>query len=180
MGKRNLLILLLCLLYTNIMADMPGNKPRPGSLLHLNNIDTLKPYTLMIQNYQDGFFEVTKDTDYNILGGYGARRPTLFFALKGNQSTDTVYLDADEYGREIKINFIEVVNNRLIYSKEIMENGNEKIGDNSESNDTSTPGGNFLYNNIWLIGLSFSALVGLIAFFVLRNRNIKKVDHGDV
>ena len=158
-----------------LMADMPGNKPRPDCSLQIKGIEKLSKYDFFYTLH--GNMEPKKITDSSeltIIGGYGVPSSVSIFGknkITGNQ-TQTIYLynNLDETNMVISIDTI--IGDSLIQYQELKRDiakkdniniGKSVIDDNEKS------------NNWLLIGLGFLALDILILVYFVRRRKRRQM-----
>ena len=166
-----LFLLLFCILFSiHSFADMPGNPVRQDVSVKIIGVKTLQPYTIFIQDeYKDSLIKILTDTSYTISASQGAPHGIMIFGSSKSSNTDTIFFD--EYGQENGIiTFTGIANNKLLSTIEktsiiLKDTTNTETIKNKvvvELSHTST--------STWLIGISVSALVALIIFFVIKNK----------
>lgn len=156
-------------------ADMPGNRGRQDITLTISGIQSLQPYSLFVKDeYVDSLIKISADTTYIITGSRGAPHDIFIFAEDKNKKTDSVHFD--EMSQEnAAIVFAGVSGNKLQYTV-TKTPLNPQSADSSAATQTSsqTSASNKSSTTNWLIGISVSALVALIIFFVVRNQKKNK------
>ena len=149
---------------------MPGNPVRQDVSVKIIGVKTLQPYTIFIQDeYKDSLIKILTDTSYTISASQGAPHGIMIFGSSKSGNTDTIFFD--EYGQENGIiTFTGVAGNKLLSSIEKTAIVSKDTDDTATIKDevvVNTPHTSKL--NL-LIGISVSALVALIIFFVIKNK----------
>lgn len=150
-----------------IMADIPGNTPRPDCSVQIFGLEKLKNYNFYYLFDEDSEPSIIKDSSIlTIVGGYGEPRILRIFGKNKNTGKSTQEIFINGGGEELKISLKldTILGDSIIqYNKSIIElinrNGNKSlIKDNS---------------NWILFGISFLALDLLLLVYILRKRKKK-------
>lgn len=161
------------LLSYTCFADMPGNPGRHDVTLVLSGVHSLQPCILFIKDeYKDSLITVTADTSYIVTGSHGSPHNVMIFGESRDGKTDTIQFD--EYGQQNgEIIFKGVSENKLQYTlnKASSSPAVTDTAANAASPKIAAAKPTAAY---WLIGISISALVALIIFFVVRNQKKNK------
>lgn len=159
-----------------LMADIPGNKPRPDCNVQINGLNKFNNYDFFY-SFRDNM-EARKITDSSnliLVGGYGAPSSLKIFGrnkTNGNQ-TQTIYLYNNLDKTNLVLSLDTIIGDSLIQYQEL--ESEVKIKDNKNINK-SVVDDNKKSNNWILIGLGFLALDILILVYFLKRRKKRKIE----
>ncbi len=165
---RTLLLALSLTICCQIWADMPGNKPRPDVWIQFTNTAHFTEYEFYYQAQRaDNKMDLLKDTSYLLDGGYGVPKGAMIYGInkKTKEHTDTLYVYNQRSGMIFHLDSVE--NGKMKFSEtEIpVTLSAEKVVVEKKENHLQG------VNMIMLISLTAIALMGLIAFFVMKKKS---------
>lgn len=155
-------------------ADAPGNKPRPSVWVQFVNTQKWTNFQFFITD-EDGHepTPASDTTKYILRGGYGKPGCILFFGLNKQNKHNTDTLFACHTNSNIVYTLDTVINGKLIYSENAMQEKYDEL--HAESSEEHTDEltdhrNNNSVNIILLISLTGIGLIGLITFFILKRK----------
>ena len=160
------LMLFVSLVYADVVMMMPAQK------IQFSKIASLGNYKLHLQVHSSFRYNdytdiiITKDTTCFVpeRRGRGYKYPLSFFALSNQNSTDTVKILL--YDTDIDFHFSGIKKNKLQFTKKTKNASLSTLG-NLDNSDNE--GNSFKLDKL-LLGLSLSAIVGLLFLFIFYKK----------
>jgi plastocyanin len=155
-------------------ADIPIEMPWPSQTIKFTNLSSLNSHTIHLYDLSlEEVYHVkfNSDTTCFFPAHEGPRRNSVvFFALLLNESTDTIFLNKREGNTEIQ--FTGIKNNKLQFIKKKLKVDKGFTGaftntDKEGFNDTES---GFWKTDKLLYGLSLTALIGLMMYYIFFKR----------
>lgn len=168
LGSLIIFIAILSASLSPLLADMPGNKPRPDMKFVLNGVKKVKsPWSLRVTVNGEKEVLLSKDTVITLKGGFGAPQWVSVWAISKNTLTRTEAITHNVGdGKEIRVSIAGVKNNMLMHKKNIIkEEGAPFFSDGDDSPQAP--------NAPILVGTALAALLALVSLFLLRKRVVQ-------
>lgn len=181
--KRLSLFSLFFILVFALRADMPGNRPRANTQVHLSGVKNISGWVLYLNsNYGEKITRVSKDTIITIQGGYG--RPQGISIYAENKTTHAKTAELSYFAGSEKPEFVNIVairNDSLILGKAKPtakpakgKKAQPAIQKGAFPSLLDIPAGeNEMSKNTALIVLAGISLLALTALFIRARRNKK-------